>query len=53
MSVQLIVVRPFGTYGKGQLITDTATIAKVLAGENVANVVRVTAPQQTSSQKGS
>jgi len=25
----------------------------VLAGESVANVVRVTAPQQTLSQKGS
>ena len=53
MSVQLTVVRPFGAYAKGQSITDAATIAKVLAGENSTYVVRVTAPPQTSSQKGS
>jgi hypothetical protein len=53
MSVQLVIVRPFGTYNKGDMITDTATIANVLAGESVANVVRVTAPPQTSPQKGS
>jgi hypothetical protein len=53
MSVELVVVRPFGAYGKGQSITDAATIAKVLAGENAGYVVRVTAPQPASSQKGS
>jgi len=53
MSVQLVVVRPFGTYGKGDVIADAATVAAVLATENARNVVRVAAPQRTLSEQGS
>ncbi len=41
MTIHLVVVRPFGTYVKGAVITDAATITKILAGENRHYVVRV------------
>ncbi len=48
MTIQLVVVRPFGTYAKGAVIGDAASIATILASEQAANVVRVqvTAPSQ-------
>lgn len=47
MNVQLVVVRPFGTYAKGDVITDAAQIASVLAGEHAQCVVRVAVSQTT------
>jgi hypothetical protein len=48
MTIQLVVVRPFGTYAKGAAIGDAASIATILACEQVTNVVRVqvAAPSQ-------
>jgi|BEDMetMinimDraft_2_1075160.scaffolds.fasta_scaffold03852_2 hypothetical protein len=37
----LVVVRPFGSYAKGALITDPKEIARVLASEHANKVVRV------------
>ncbi len=44
MTLKLVVVRPFGTHGKGDVITDAAAIAAVLQSEQAACVVRVIAP---------
>ncbi len=41
MAFALVVVRAFGKYRKGEQIDDEAEIAKVLASENAASVVRV------------
>ena len=41
MQFHLVVVRPFGAYGKGDTITDSAKITEILAGENAHHVVRV------------
>jgi hypothetical protein len=41
MNVNLVVVRPFGNYAKGDTIADAATIAQILAGEHAHDVVRV------------
>ena len=51
MTIQLVVVRPFGTYVKGDVIGDAASIAAVLASEQAANVVRVQQPS-SSAQPG-
>lgn len=39
----LIVIHPFGAYGKGAHITDAAEIAAVLAGENAGSCNRIAA----------
>jgi hypothetical protein len=41
MTIQLVVVRPFGKYTKGETITDAATITQIVAGEYKHHVVRV------------
>ena len=41
MTIHLVVVRPFGAYMKGAVITDATTITQILAGENKHYVVRV------------
>ncbi len=41
MQFHLVVVRPFGAYAKGVVITDQSVVAEVLAGENAADVVRI------------
>jgi hypothetical protein len=43
MNIHLVVVRPFGTYVKGALITDPQTITEILAGASASHVVRVLA----------
>ncbi len=53
MTIQLVVVRPFGTYVKGAVIGDVASIAAVLASEQAANVVRVQQPSSAQPGKGS
>ena len=40
MITNLVVVRPFGSYAKGALITDATTIASILASEHATSVVR-------------
>jgi hypothetical protein len=40
MGMDLVVVRPFGTYRAGDRITDAAAMEKVLGSENKAHVVR-------------
>jgi hypothetical protein len=44
MSYTLVVVRPFGAYGHGAEILDPQEIARVLACEHAACVVRVARP---------
>lgn len=41
MTFYLMVVRPFGAYARGAVITDPGEIADVLAGENSHAIVRV------------
>lgn len=41
MQFHLVVVRPFGTYAKGAVITNAVDVATILAGENAADVVRI------------
>lgn len=41
----LIVVRPFGPWRIGDLISDEATIERVLASENADHVVRFHPPE--------
>ena len=41
MTIHLVVVRAFGAYTKGAVITDATTITQILAGENQHHVVRV------------
>ena len=53
MTIHLVVVRPFGTYAKGTVISDATLIAQVLASEKATHVVRVQPLAQTSQpQKG-
>ncbi len=52
MSFQLVVVRPFATYVKGDVIADAASIAAVLASEQAASVVRVQAGTQSAPAQG-
>ncbi len=42
MEVQLVVRKPFGGFKRGDLITDTVTVEKILAGPQAGYVVRVT-----------
>ncbi len=44
MTTKLVVVRPFATHGKGDVITDATQIASILQGEQAACVVRVIVP---------
>lgn len=42
----LAVVRPFGSYRIGDLVTDPAEVARLLASEQAASVVRIHPPQE-------
>lgn len=42
----LAVVRPFGSYRIGDLVTDPDEVARLLASEQAASVVRVQLPQE-------
>ena len=52
MTIQLVVVRPFGTYTKGAVIGDAASIAAISASEQATCVVRVQLPAQTQPAQG-
>lgn len=41
MDVRLVIVRPFGSYRKGDVVSDPTEIAKILASESTRNVVRI------------
>ncbi len=41
---QLVVVRPFGTYAIGTVITAADMIAKILASDHADHVVKVAHP---------
>ncbi|MCW3477656.1 hypothetical protein [Limobrevibacterium gyesilva] len=41
MNFHLVVVRPFGAYAKGDIVTDAAAVAAILGSENARDVVRV------------
>lgn len=42
----LIVVRPFGPYLVGDVVSDPASVSEVLASEHVEHVVRVDPPKE-------
>jgi hypothetical protein len=44
MTINLVVVRPFGGFARGDAITDAIRIAAILKSEHATNVVRVIAP---------
>jgi hypothetical protein len=44
MQVHLVVVRPFGTLARGDVVADTARIREILDSEHVHAVVRVAVP---------
>lgn len=44
MQTALVVVRPFGRYAVGDVITDVEDASEVAAGEHADNVVRVPHP---------
>ena len=41
MTFHLVVLRPFGGFKRGDMIADSAVIAKILAGPEAGFVVRV------------
>jgi len=41
MSMNLVVTRPFAGFARGDIITDDARIADILASEHAHHVVRV------------
>ena len=42
----LIVVRPFGSYRIGDVVTDGKTIEQILGSEHGDHVVRITPPRE-------
>ncbi len=53
MDPTLVVVRPFGSYRRGDVITDATQVKLLQHGEHAADVVAIRAPQPgtTQSQK--
>lgn len=45
MQFHLMVVRSFGAYSKGDVVSDADAIGAILAGENAAHVVRIAVMQ--------
>jgi hypothetical protein len=41
VNVKLVVVRPFGSYASGDLVSDSTAVEKILLSEHADNVVRV------------
>lgn len=52
MNIKLVVVRPFGSYRRGDEVTDTGEIARVQAGETAGCVVRVLLPTPSAGSNG-
>ena len=53
MNTTLVVVRAFASHAKGDVVTDAAQIATILAGEQAGNVVRVVTAAAAASASGS
>ncbi len=53
MDIKLVVVRPFGTHQRGDVVTDVTEIAEVQAGEHAGCVVRVAVPADVTDSVGS
>ena len=49
MELHLVVVRPFGGFSRGDIITDAARISQILMSEHAHAVVRVGAPTATGA----
>jgi hypothetical protein len=45
MKIHLVVLKPFQGFSRGDVITDAATINKILAGPQAGFVVRVSAKE--------
>ncbi len=43
----LIVVRPFGPYRIGDVVTDDKSIEAIMASEHAGHVVHITPPEET------
>lgn len=41
MEMKLLVVRAFGPHTKGDILSDSGDIAKIIAGQHAGDVVRV------------
>jgi hypothetical protein len=52
MTIQLVVVRPFRAYTKGDVISEPSLIAEILASEQATNVVRVQRGALNQPQQG-
>lgn len=44
MALALIVREPFGGYNRGDEITDSAAVARIVASEDAANVIKTAVP---------
>ena len=53
MDIKLVVVRPFGTHQRGDVVSDVTEVAKVQAGEHAGCVVRVAVPADQTNNAGS
>ena len=49
MYIQLVVVRPFGGFARGDVIGDSVRVAQILACEHAHSVVRVSMLSVTES----
>ena len=45
MIFQLVVLKPFAGFKRGDMITDSVTVEKILAGPQASSVVRVTSKE--------
>jgi hypothetical protein len=53
MSIQFVIVRPFRTYVKGDVISDAASIAEIVASDKASWVVRVDKTPRLQPGQGS
>jgi hypothetical protein len=44
MQVHLVVIKPFASFSRGDIVTDPARIAEILKSEHTQRVVRVATP---------
>ena len=53
MSYFLVIVRPFWTYSKGDIVSDAASIAEIASSDKARWAVRVSSAPQPQPAKGS
>lgn len=44
MQVHLVVIKPFASFSRGDIVTDAERVAEILKSEHAQRVVRVAAP---------